>query len=471
MLFSAGNIFVRNTGSPPPQGQVPRDVDTVFQDIFKTNRGTRPEKLQALSLHFRMCKPLDQQTQALRNTISFIHSELAQASKKITPFITVNIDLEDSLKDTLDEHTEIRGRLLQSISNWKQSFWNGQSRAEFVKRQENGEKVQITRTEVLQKQYNQDLGDKYPDSEICFDSSTGEFVETNLTDLDHMDPWNSITNRVNEFLDAINNIPNQQVQRIVQTSLETNYGDFFKRDQGEIKATQYLAICLYNFSENLTSMNHYTNIKKNADEVLGWVSAQEQYDEAFVGAISMHSGTLLQDCVDSSGFILVLKNEDPIKPEYRGKGIGEALTTFTKQSPKALEALQKVKHESLKNTRIIQSTLRLMRMVPIPEQEKQQLLLSLDDLGMTVEKSGKGARNVVRKQRSDAFGETVAQSAGDQDLSSESSGDEKDREIKRLKIENHEKDIELDEKDTQIESDKNEIARLTALLESQEKES
>jgi len=443
--------------TPPPSTL---DIDTLFAATFTpSNLVPRRDKLQALSLFLQIQTSVGQRSPIQQGNIDAIHDELHKSGEKVIPFLNTH-NMEESLKEVLSQYPGITARLATSVTTWKGNVWGAKERTEFIVRMEKKTKVPVTKEVSMKQQEAGNMAPKYRQSEICFDPASGEFITSRLTDLDHMDPWSKITERVQAFLKVINGLPNLTGPPIIRELLENYKGYFIRDSSGTIQATQYLGMCLYNFNENLMSMNHAVNIKKSDKDAVEWLATHEQFGQKFIAEVSTAPGAKLNALVDQSGFIYVLKKTgNMVKPEYEGKGLAQASARYAMLG-KEKQSMETVAQENIKNMRLIQSTKRLQQLLPLTQDQKGELDKAIEDLGKSLKHTGKRLRNELRRQVGTATG-GQSKTESEQAESSSSSSDE---EIVTLRKKTKIQQEELVQKDEALAQKDVEIAQLRELL-------
>jgi len=377
------------------------------------------------------------------------------------PCINAHHDLTDTLKDGLSGHPKIKARLERSIAQWKNVPITivSQKRPGLIERTDKKESIPVTRNIVIQKQAAASLGKKYDNKETLFDPTRNQAIESDYADIDHMDPWSRIVERIQTCTDFINTFPSQKVKAMLQNTLKKQYPDFFISSGTEIHPTQYLAACLYNHTDNLLGINHPDNTKKNDKEAIPWLAKHPEFGTAFVSEISATPLTqnqvsnpppTLESLTNQSGFILKLNDSAEIKPEYRCRGLAYAAGMFKKKQTMggaaSIETQQLQNH--MKSVALIKATGRVMGLLALthaPESDTQSLRTAIEKFNTRTSKSRKRAANLLRE---DVHAHPLAHAlAGKEHQASSSDSDDS---------------IEVKLKRTQAELDTERLSRIQA---------
>ena len=373
-------------------------TETYYLSQFEhTNYPNRKSLLHIVSLHIRITTTHKKRSPQYTLLLKKIASELKTThNTSIFPFLTRSIDLEQSLKPCLKDNPIIKSKCDQSIQGWKKQEWNF-SRKKFITYNDNhGKRHNITKQVIYTKQ-DSESSKKYS-KDICFDATTGEFMYPELMDLDHMDPWSNICERVQETIKFINTCP-LNIKTKLCKEIVKRFPDYFIYKQHlsgiELKPTQYLGMCLFNYDQNLTSMNHNVNNKKGNTQVCQWIQA---HIEGFAEKIAMQPNMKLEDLIDTDDFILRLsRNPQLVKDIYRGKGLGKAIYLQSLYNydetlgPRKLTFIENIKH-----FRMIQLTQRLLKMIRLTDTQRNQIQDAIDRYSKNIQSYGKQQRNTLR---------------------------------------------------------------------------
>jgi hypothetical protein len=130
------------------------------------------------------------------------------------PCVNTPYNLTETLNDGLANHPKIKTRLCRSIEQWKSLPFSIEApkRPGFIERDDDKKTISVTRNTVLQRQAPASLGKKYSNQETLFDPSLSDAIDSNYADIDHMDPWSKIVERIQTCTDFINTFPNHKVK-------------------------------------------------------------------------------------------------------------------------------------------------------------------------------------------------------------------------------------------------------------------
>jgi len=281
-------------------------------------------QIQTILLHSQISgasSSLDETT--LKNSLT--------SGKKPIPFGNIT-DLERSLGKTMTALSPgMTASLKGSIEDWTGIPVPIADRPGFVSRTEDKEEFAITEDALLRMQGGTRLSRSYSDAALVLDAGSALFVDKRFAAIDHADPCTKITQRVQTFLDFINTCPPSTKAAFIAMLEVSHSGCFAVADDDNLYATKYLSTCLYNDCSNLALLNSPANTSKSGKEFTTWMTEDPVHNRALSRIIAMDPRKPLTSMIDSSGFILKLKNDDSVKPQYRGKGLAQVLVAYKRE--------------------------------------------------------------------------------------------------------------------------------------------
>jgi hypothetical protein len=469
-MLSISTQPIQNPSRLPKTAAI--DIASEFQKTFElpgkdARTVSNPDKLQALVLLERITNPI--QTGPIE-----IHQDSTLSLQNIPriPCINTTYSLTETLQEALAAHPQIKARLCRSIEQWKRQPITTAplQKSKFIERDDKKETISLTKNTVIQRQVPRNLGQKYDDKSTLFDPSLHHAIDSDYADIDHMDPWSKIVQRMQTCTDFINTFPQQKVKIMLQKTLKKEYPDFFVSSGTDIQPTQYLMICLYNHTDNLLGINHPGNIKKNDTAAIPWLTHHTEFGAAFVSEISTTPLTpnqtadptaILESITNQSGLILKLAHSTAIKPEYQGRGLAYAAGVFKKKQTLGGEASIETQrlHDHMKSVALIKATGRiigLLALMPQTEQTKadiQSLKNAIEKFNTRLSKSRKRAANQLREDI--LTRPSVHAIAGkEHQLSSSDSDDSTEVKLKRTQADlDIERIARLQERDARIQAD------------------
>ncbi len=309
------------------------------------------KRLQLISLFLRINLPSKGRSSEASALLAKVHKMLGEKNEKIIPVIQENIDFKESIRaqmaqsskddessgigdnqiDALGE--EILKRISKSEGKWKSEDWAKErgklSRPGFADCQVDRSNEPYVKDRVIEKQGPEKVGE----TTLVVDQS--EIRDVREADIDHMDPWSQIIDRVDSFLSFVNGLGDEAIKAI-ESQLSVQYPGCFKIDgDGKLIGTKYLSVSLYNYSSNLSLMACFNNTQKSGDEASSWllrVLGPNLFKFALraPGTSFVDDDALLKCVLDQTGFIVCISNdENLIDQQFLGKGLADLYLAYT----------------------------------------------------------------------------------------------------------------------------------------------
>ncbi|RAP28713.1 hypothetical protein DID76_04465 [Candidatus Marinamargulisbacteria bacterium SCGC AG-414-C22] len=390
--MSVTKIKINTDQKPPALTKTKSKSNLYCLTHFKQIPAQKIDKYKLISLHIRLTTNPEQRTKEIQELLSKTHQKLTHLGQKTIPFLTKDISLEKSLAPTLAKNSTYKEKLGKTIEQWKKSSWNVEKRKRFIKRTNSaGLKENVTKDTVKVHQENE-LVPKY-EKEICFDSTTGEFMYLETMDLDHTDPWSNIIDNVQQCITDINNL-NIHFRAIIGQEITQKYPGYFIYNDDTLTATQYLGMSLFNYDQNLTTMKTDENNSKGNKNVIKWI--EEKYPN-LSKHICKNPLTTLASIIDTTGFITAIINDkDLVKDEFAGKGLGKAIYLYALADLENVELRKEAFIEYIKNIRLIQCSEKLKQILGLLEDEVTELESLEKDFIKHIKIDGTKHRNEFR---------------------------------------------------------------------------
>ncbi len=328
-------------------------ADTI-QNVFTDNSlnilnqiGDQAKKISFISLLLRINLPRDGRSAKESAVINEIHGILVGKGEKVIPVLQEKIDFNEMVKnllskiepeeDSSDLTDAIAKRIESSQERWKGNIWDGKN-PRFASSQVEKKPQRYIEKGVHGKQPHATQGA----TSLTYASS--QFRDQRELDIDHMDPWSEIENRVKEFIGFVNDLWKEAAQEIGK-QLEVHYPGCFIVSGDQLYASQYLTICLYNYPSNLSAMAHFENIRKNNEGAADWLTRTQGIE--FFQSVAIN-GTAIQEptqVLDQTGFITCISTDSTlIKPPFLGKGLADTyLDISLEKSKKILPGLKEIR--------------------------------------------------------------------------------------------------------------------------------
>jgi hypothetical protein len=301
---------------------------TILNSQFETLFGVTPTtwtestQKQALQLLYRIetntLSPVDSHGIVLETPeIPFgIHNNLTESILQTRIALTQKV--QNSLNTTFEK------------SKTKLYIMSANTRPGFVARTSHFEKLELTSDLVHNRQDATTASPKYPKQVVVYDITKRTYIQDDFTAIDHADPWALIVARVNAFLDFVNNA-HHSVKSVLTTKVLDKHPEYFMltgSSSGNLGATEFLAISLYNDASNLVVLNSPGNTSKNKKAFEVWISTIPNLKDELCQSIATDPTSRFEDLLDNSGFIVKFKCDNSVKPEYRGQGLAIGLCSL-----------------------------------------------------------------------------------------------------------------------------------------------